>query len=220
MTLISVINDHGFPIIISDRAISQQGTSTSILLPSTNEKSIKPTPVVDFNVKTIIIQEILCVGFSGLVSEIERLVSDIQDYFLHRPVTRKLLNELIPTLEYAKESSVVYVLSEYDEDYDQILVLRSGNWLLDQTRSNLDLLSCGSGARDWNAQFLSSTSYLDESEFNPLICRQKVLQTCISFLSTERITAQFLMDGWGGGFDLVYYENGKFKRLNDIAYAF
>lgn len=218
MTLISVIYDHGYPLIVSDRAISQQGTSSSIILPTTNEKTIRPTPVTGFNVKTIIIQDVLCIGFSGIVSIIESLVSDIQDYFLHRAVTIEALNELLIMLEYANECSVAYVFA--DNKHDQFVIQRTGNWLLDQTRSNLDILSCGSGAREWNTQLLTSSSYLDDSEINPLFCRQRALQACISFMAKERITARNLLDGWGGGFDIVYYENGKFQRLNDVAYAF
>jgi len=220
MTLISAINDHGHPIIISDRAISQQGTSNSILLPSTNEKTVRLTPVVDFNVKTIIIQEILCIGFSGAVSVIENLISDIQDFFLHRLAGLETLNELISTLEYATECSVVYMLGEHDDEGDQVLVLRTGNWLLDQSRPDLTVLSCGSGATDWNTQLLSSFSYLDDCEVTSKFCRQRILQACIAFLMKERLTAEHLLDGWGGGFDLVYYDNGKFQRLNDLAYAF
>lgn len=81
-----MINGYGFPIIISDRAISQSGSEQSIILPSTNNKTLIPTPVIDFNVKTIIIQDILCVGFARIVYDVKKMLAEIEDFFCHRTV--------------------------------------------------------------------------------------------------------------------------------------
>lgn len=220
MTLISVLNDCGNIIVVSDRAISQRGQFNNILLPSTNNYTISETPVVGYNVKTIIIKEILCIGFSGNVMEIESLISDVKDYFLHRQVYRETLLEIFEDSKDRYKCSVVYLLGAQGANRDQIFVLRSGSWLLNQSSVDFDVLSSGSGARDWTSEILSNLSLLREDSIDTKYSRQRVLLSCITFLAKERITPQLLLDGWGGGFDVVYYDDNKFNRLDNVAYAF
>lgn len=220
MTLISMINGFGFPILISDRAISQKGSSQSILLPSTNSKTTCPTPVIGFNVKTIIVQDILCVGFAGNLSVIESWVSEIKDYFLHRAVTMESLENLLETLEDSPGSSIIFAIGGPEFSGNTTAVYHAGNWISNDSKENLRILSCGSGAETFTSHFVEQAAYLDESEINAKFCQQRVLSICISFLNHERKATSLLRNGWGGGFDLVYYENGKFQRLNELTFAF
>ncbi|WP_461791573.1 hypothetical protein [Pedobacter sp.] len=217
MSLISLIIDNGYPMIVGDRAISDQGKLSTIVLPSTNRLTVTPTPVVEFNIKTIIVQDILCVGFAGDVPIIEALVVEIRDFFLHRKVTLASLAELFHSLQSATRCAAIFVLPVMGED--RFVVLRLGEWSIAES-GEVMLVSAGSGAKDWGTNFLQTYPYLTEKEFTPLFYRQRVLNTCMKFMLNERVTAQTLLDGWGGGFDLVYFQDGKFKRLNNLAYVF
>lgn len=220
MTLVSVVNSHGNIVVVSDRAISDKYKSNKILLPSTNDYTNQPTQIVGYNVKTILVKEILCIGFSGIVSEIELLISDIEDYFLYRPVNKDTLIEVFSELKDRYTCSAIYLLGAQGINKDQILVLRSGYWIIDQSRIDLDIVSSGSGASDWTLEILSNFNILEGELFDSKSSRQCVLQSCIKFLGNERITQQILSNGWGGGFDLIYYDDNKFKRLDNVAYAF
>ncbi|NCD69517.1 hypothetical protein [Mucilaginibacter agri] len=220
MTLISMINGHGFPVIISDRAISEAGNKKPVILPSTNKHTSQNTPVIDFNVKTIIIQDVLCVAFAGNVTGIKQLQADISDYFLYRRVNKGNLKELLGTLKYNDDVSVLFAIGGPEFSNNQIMVVYKGNWLNDQSRENLDVLSCGSGAEAWTKHLVENSGYLDESEISVHFCKQRALLTCISFLNQERQSITNLMDGWGGGFDVVYYDKGVFHRFDQLTYAF
>jgi hypothetical protein len=221
MTLVSMINGYGFPVIVTDRAISDPENLHQAILPTTNRTPKSPTHVVEFNVKSIIIKSILCVAFAGKVPVIEQLHTEILDFFIHRNVNPETLNEFLATLTYSdKDVSVLYALGGPEFPNNTIMVARSGDWLLDDSRENLRLLSGGSGKNTWTTHFKENVAYLDESEVSAELCRQRVLLTCISFVNQERANPENLMDGWGGGFDIVYYENGSFHRYDDLAYAF
>lgn len=220
MTLVSVVNSHGNIVVVSDRAISDNYESNKILLPSTNDYTNQPTTIVGYNVKTILVKEILCIGFSGIVYEIELLISDIEDYFLHRPVNKDTLMEVFSELKDRYSCSAIYVLGAQGNHKDQILVLRSGYWIIDQSRIDLEIISSGSGAADWTSEVLENFIIVEGELFDSKFSRQFVLQSCIKFLGNERITQEILSNGWGGGFDIIYYDDDKFKRLDNVAYAF
>lgn len=218
MTLVSMIYSHGVPVIVTDRAISQKGNTEPVLLPTTNAYTMKPTPVVGFNVKSIIIKDILCVAFSGVVSVIEELLSEIKDYFLYREVNHLNLKQLHDSLDF-QGCSVLFSLGGEAMD-GNILVLKVGAWAESQERVNLDVHSCGSGADTWNKYLVEHMAYVDDSELTIEYIMQYVLSSCMAFLNHERKYKEYLRDGWGGGFDLIFYTGSIFKRLDNVVYAF
>jgi hypothetical protein len=99
MSLVSCITNYGLPIIISDLALSDSEEVSPIFIPILNKKyseldfpfDIKPSA---FALKTIIIQNKLCVAGTGNVSLLKEIFNDTIDFFLHRKVTVDTLKEL------------------------------------------------------------------------------------------------------------------------------
>jgi hypothetical protein len=219
MTLISMINGYGRPLIISDRAISERGTLSTVLLSSTNNKTFSPTPVIDFNVKTLIIQDILCVTFSGRVTILEEIHRDISDFFLYRQVNKVTLNEFLTSNEYGQGYSLLFAMGG-SEFPDQLFVLKIGDWIQEQGHDNIDVLSCGSGAMDWTSYLMQKLNYHDDDDHSEESSLQNILSACMAFLNLERKSTINLRNGWGGGFDVVCFQDGKFHRFEDITYIF
>lgn len=219
MTLISMINGLGFPVIVSDRAISSNGETGNVILPTTNRETFSPTPVVEFRVKTVIIKQVLCVAFAGNLVTIENLYSDIVDFFLHRPVNTENLQELINELEYDRDVSLLFALGGPEFSENRVMVMHSADFIIDNSKENLDIISCGSGAVDWTKHFVHNAGYLQPTGIRSLDSKQRALLSCISFVSHEQFSTAQLRDGWGGGFDIVYYEDGRFHRYDQVTFA-
>jgi hypothetical protein len=219
MTLISMINGLGFPVIVSDRAISAPGTRSNVVLPTTNRQPFSDTPVIEFRVKSVIIREILCVAFAGNVSAIEKLYGDIDDFFLHRPVNVTNLRQLLDGLEYDRDVSFLIALGGPEFTDNRVMVVHTPDFATDDTKEDLDIISAGSGAKRWTEYFVANAGYLEPTGIRSLDSKQRALLACISFVSHEQYSTRQLEDGWGGGFDIVYYDNGRFQRYDQVTWA-
>jgi len=220
MTLISMINGNGYPVIVSDRAISLPDSKQKVILPTTNQETYSPTPVAEFRVKTVIIKDILCIAFAGEVYSIEQVYDWIVDFFLHRPINAQTYKEMLDEIHYGNEISVLFALGGPEFTENRLMVAYSGEWIRDQSKEKLDIISCGTGASRWTEHFVNYAPYLERTGIRSVDCKQRALLSCISFLSHEQKTTELLQDGWGGGFDVVYYEKGQFHRYENLSYAF
>lgn len=227
MSLVSLISNYGSPIIVSDRAFSKTGELKPTYVPTINKeidfsRFDQKSGIYSFGMKTTIVQNILCVGFSGVVADLKEAYSNIHDYFIHRPVNAKTLKDFFSEYNFHeyKESSFIFILGRPDIDKNYVEVTRFGNWSFRENASYQELLSTGTGAEAWDNKFASQAPYLDNNKIFISECIQKVLITCIQFINREKKSPDNLLEGWGGGFDIVYYHDDKFHRLNDIAYAF
>lgn len=218
MTLISMINGYGFPVIVSDRAISAPG-KRGVVLPTTNREPFDLTPVIEFRVKTVIIKDVLCVAFAGNVAAIEKLYDDIADFFLHRTVDTENLKQLLNALEFDRDVSFLIALGGPEYKDNRVMVVHTADFINDNSKENLDIISCGSGAMRWTEYFVANAGYLEPTGVRSLDSKQRALLACISFVSHEQFSTAQLSDGWGGGFDIVYYEDGRFHRYDQVTYA-
>jgi hypothetical protein len=222
MSLVSIIYGNAYPVIVSDRAISDCEFLSKVALPTTGKEPAQSTHVVEFRVKFLIIKDILCVAFAGLVIEIERMREEIVDYFLHRDVNKKNLEEfIIEIADHSPNVSILYALGGPEFENNKVMVVCSGNWLQDHSKEKLDILACGSGAAEWIEHFVEYHNYLESSGDRSTDCKHRALIACVKFISKEIMQSiGRLQEGWGGGFDIVYYENGQFHFYDEVAYAF
>lgn len=228
MSLISVISNHGFPVIISDRAFSKKNEVNTTALPTINQevdfsKYDYATAPYTFGMKTIIIKDLLCVGFAGVVNDLEEAHNSITDFFLHREVNEETLNELLAENNFSKyiSSSFLFVLGLPEHGDRYVSVTFIGNWSENAHPSYDHLKSTGSGTQTWDEKFSQNAPYLDQgNQIYLSLGIQKVMLTSLFFLNEEIRTPDNLLDGWGGGFDIIYYSERKFQRLNNVVYTF
>jgi len=219
MTLVSMVLGSGVPVLVTDRAISAPDEKTKIILPSTNYPIHEETNVVELNVKSIIIQDVLCVGLVGNVSRLTEIQDDIQDYFMHRTPTRETIDEITNQLDF-RDCKVLLALAEKPTDVNSVYLNLLGEWSRTQSDENLLIITAGSGTEFWNNQLGYFHRNLEIDE-NPIVySTQRVLMTCMAFLSFERRSTHNLKNGWGGGFDIIYFDNEKFRHLNEATYVF
>ena len=218
-----MIYGNAVPVIVSDRAISGRSNLGKVILPTTGRKTTKDTPVVEFRVKSIIIKDILCVVFSGRVSEIERAREDIIDYFLYRKVNIQTFTDFMAQviLEPYTDISVLYALGGPELDNNRLMVFQLGkDWLKNNSKEKLNIIACGTGASEWIGHFVEHQSYMQPSSNPEADCKQRALIACIKYISKEMQSDDQLHEGWGGGFDIIYYKDKKFHRYDQVAYVF
>lgn len=220
MSLASIIYGNGYPIIVSDRAISERGFMGKVILPSTGQESIGDTPVVDFRVKSIIIKEILCVAFVGLVIEIERMCEIIVNHFHIHEVNKETLGVFLSEMTHTEDISVLFALGGPEFDQNKVMVACSGQWLQDHTKDKLDVFASGSGASEWIRHLLEYHNYVASVGDRLTDCKHRALLACVRYMAKELYTIEQLMDGWGGGFDIIYYHDGQFHRYDEITYVY
>ncbi len=80
------------------------------------------------------------------------------------------------------------------------------------------MASIGTGAEAWNEK-LHEDSALNSGISNPSKVLSNVLLSIMHFLEEERVTPENLQDGWGGGFNITYVEDFKFKKLDNIGFV-
>ena len=97
--MISMVHGNGFPVIVSDRAISREKTNSKIISPATGIETLENTAVIEFTVKSMIIKELLCVAFAGNVHDIIRIRAEVIDYFTHRQPNQETLGTFIKEMD-------------------------------------------------------------------------------------------------------------------------
>lgn len=220
MTLISVIYGNQYPVIVSDRAISDYNVFQKVVIPTTGRQTDEPTNVVDFRVKSVIIKDILCVAFAGMEYKIHEAYDEIVDYFRHKDVNEANLREFLNDVEFSNELSVLYALGGPEFQHNKIMVACTGVWFDDHSKEKLDVHAAGTGAHDWINHFKEYQEYLTPSGDKLTDCLHRALVAAVKYTSKEMHTVEHLLDGWGGGFDLIYYADGRFHRYDDVTYAF
>lgn len=227
MSLVSVITNRGFPIIISDRAVSKsQGNETTHITSLNLEINLHEyssyRSVYSYVLKTLIVQEVLCVGFVGVMDDLEEVHSNLLDFFMHREVKAETLSEFLKEydLNAYTESGFIFILRlTLPENHLQIG--KFGKWCQEVHPFFETMFSGGTGAKTWNNGIINSTNYLEINEFfDPVSSLNLSLYNVMRYLIEEKRSPDNLIDGWGGGFDIIYFSEGKFQRLDNIGFAF
>lgn len=228
MSLVSVITNYGQPVVVSDIAISTEEKTDEINVPALNRK-------VDFNklgsgkkiysygLKILIIQDILCVTFAGNVADIKDAQANIEDFFLYRYVNVETLQNLFKEYHFShyKDLSISFTLGRPEISKNTVTGRAIGKWEIKEHPFFEKVISSGSGAKEWNEKFYEQSNLLQQGEKVFLgDCLNKVLLTCAYFLWQEKISPENLLEGWGGGFDVAYYDGCHFKKIENVVFAF
>ena len=229
MSIASVIIYDNFPFVITDLAFTDIHNSNSTEIPSlnlsTSNVNFEGIRKIDgFGLKTLIVQEILSISFVGNVYGIKKLQDDVIDFFRYREVNIDTFNEMLSECDPDQyvNCSFLFVLGRHDVSPLSTTIVRIGNWISNicNENPNFSISSAGSGAEIWNEEYIKNEGFGFNGVKSLDKFIHKILSNCMRLLSYERRSLTTLKDGWGGGFEIVYYYNGKFHKLNNTAYAF
>ena len=146
-------------------------------------------------VKTIIIKEVLCVGFVGVLADLEEAHSNILDFFLHREVDRSTFQELLSEYDFNKytESAILFSLGGMGINKSSVLMVKFGNWKQQDHPFFQTMFSAGTGTSEWENGLIERASYFGSNKpFYPVNSLNLALVTAMKYLVAEKSETETL----------------------------
>ena len=230
MSAVVYIENFGLPIIVNDLAISDNKADSPISIPVLNrsyhlndfKEGIYP---VSFKSKSIILKGRLVVTAAGQEYLIIKLFNAIEDFIKYRDITLENLLSFCNNEDYAeclKNPMINWIIIGYDVKHSRQFYLFSKNCKKKENPFVQNVIYAGSGGATWVDKF---TEFMRQLTDKTVMVRQlveKVLLTNAVFVNEERLSPDNLKDGWGGGWEIVYFDDQKkcFLKLDKYCYFF
>jgi hypothetical protein len=228
MTLIAHSTNFSYPIIIGDILMSSTEKGTKIELPTflSNVDNKLPGDQKFFpyklRQKIYVIKDNLVLALAGLEFEMKLFLEDIINYFKFFRSTKEEIEKFYNEYDFSNftNSSLLIVYSEKKEEGQLIHQITRGNWKHKESPTLEHLYTCGSGSNF----FIEMSGYYDNfhgSGDTNLSNRAISLNytNLSNLLSIERLSLNTIKEYWGAGFEMIYFNGNKFKKINDITYV-
>ncbi|MFT3681233.1 MAG: hypothetical protein QM791_13235 [Ferruginibacter sp.] len=228
MTMIACnINDVA-PIVIGDLLISQSIRPSNFKIPVLHEDVLEylsePTDLhpVSLDQKLYILKPNVCIAFSGTVGFFKKFLEDISIFCKAKDiVTTKEIAVFLD--DYNKdewsEFSFVLLVAEKEASHFWVGKFLHGQWLKGETEILGEVFSSGSGSLDFLKEVKESIKVLPiNAEGINYVLMANILMIC-KILGKERLTLNTIKKHWGAGFELIYFDGNKFRKLDDITYV-
>lgn len=228
MSLIALTYNDGVPFIIGDILISSPGPQGNTPLPTFFEgvegylpdnRSYSP---IELRQKTYIIGDYLAIALAGYVFEMEIFLGEIKNNFKYRECTyanvRSFLNDYSWETEFANSSLLLLF-----NDGKVFNTYRRGPCLISLSTTFGKLFASGSGAETFMTMASKAVDPPFPKELDALSSfylkgRRNIVLTT-KFIVSEKLTLNTLSDLWGAGFELIYFENNKLVKLNNLTHV-
>ncbi|MFC0875134.1 hypothetical protein ACE01N_01000 [Saccharicrinis sp. FJH2] len=229
MTLISYTNNFGHPIICGDILITRKGGLKNLKLPThlngtlnfLGNQDAKPE---ELNQKIYVINKDLCVAVAGSLSRIYSFLNSAELFFhKEKRLEATDVERFISWFQNEKGFDnfsvlILHHLKDNGRDVFGAYYLGEG-W--QERRHNIfdDILACGSGASDYLKNLENFPEVLGLGKINTI---NKALSQNLNLLSLllgyELIFADTIRNHYGAGFEVIYFENNEFKKLNNYTF--
>jgi hypothetical protein len=234
MTLIAMTvntrqTDMNTPIIIGDILISSELKSDTAI--PTFVKSVDGLLdsnaamfPADLRQKMYIINDRLCAAFAGSVYEIKLFLEDLKLYFKYHEVSQVNLNTFLDQYDKNafKESTYIICLLENTNNQTSFFYRWGEFWDGGEVPYFGLSYAAGSGKKDFLRFIAEIAPGRQKKGIQQGLENTEPLKDMIGilchFLGHERITIESIKKHWGAGFEVVFIENGKFKKFENITY--
>jgi hypothetical protein len=230
MTMISYTVNKGVPVITGDILLSSPDKQKEFSIPAFSEDILQYlSPDQDFHPiaikqKLYIVAPNICIAFSGNVYYFKKFLEDIFLFCkIHKTVT---IDKLEPFLQEYKDNeaiqeySVLILMIEKIGFEIQVSTATHGQWLKRNTPVFGEIMASGSGANSYIEEAMIEASTFSKLQYSPseYAIQMNAIMIC-RLLTRERANLHTLMQHWGAGFELVYFNDGRFSKLDDITYV-
>jgi hypothetical protein len=230
MTMIAYSDKKPFPVILGDLLITSPDKKDSFFVPSISENIMdfldEPAAFHPYrlNQKTCILKDNVCVAVAGEVAVLKEFLKNLRYFCASRPtITSADMAAFLTSYKLTKTGSAVSFLilvSERLEEEYQLGVFRRGAWRELTTEIFGKVAAAGSGAGTFLEGLQRGTTFKSGYPEDTL---EKAIQSNViliaSLLAEERSRLHTVKKHWGAGFEVVYYDGNRFKKLDDITYV-
>jgi len=161
------------------------------------------------------ISDNLCIAWSGSRIGAKAVVEDIRTHFGESEVTFDELNEFVKCLVYREAREVSLIGVFVNAGKVNVFCIKS-RYFDDPLFGPVYV--AGSGSEDFKSILGTYQSTKDELETSdPLAVAGGM---CAGLLTLEAVTGRTLKQRYGGGFECVTFQSGKFHRLPEVTFVF
>lgn len=227
MTLIAsyVLNSH--PIIIGDLLLTRNasGAEASTQIPSIRDinkelRGKREISVVGLRQKVNLVSENFCVAWTGSFIHAKSLIQSFREATQGQVISEEQYNDILNSVPLEDTHGVEMLTYHYDVEKNRFS-RRNLNMPHFELGQAVDVQVGGTGTAGFIEQFEHFQDFNIVGEANHLA--QAVGQTlalCNAFWGLETLIGGGVGDGWGGGFETVYFSKGRFHKLSNVLYLY
>ena len=229
MTLIANTSNYNCDILIGDILMTSETRGQEVGIPTflggvdaqlPPEQNFYP---YSLRQKIYVIEDQLAVGFAGYESEIKPILEDLRTYFRYKQVTFDNLKAFLNDWDLTQFSnSAAYILiAEKNERATIIQHCMIGAWSKGASKTYEEVTACGTGTADFikaAAQSIIASGEGNTNHLHETIALNYIL--LIKILGNERLSLDTIKNYWGAGFEMIYYDENSFKKVDDITFLF
>lgn len=225
MTLIASFLINNVPVLIGDLLISHErgGQAVDVSIPSWHEanqfiQDEGPVRIINLYQKLNLISDNVCIAWSGSLIQAKTLIKHLRSEIQSRDINYIEYSRMLA--EYSKEdTSDLTIISHFVENG---ILKRDHLGAPPFPYDGLEVQVAGSGA----SYFLEAIQYTitpEPSDANSLDLNH-VVGPALTFVATafgnQILTGDGVAEGWGGGFEIAFLMNGKFKKLSNVMFLY
>jgi hypothetical protein len=228
MSLIACTLNHSYPLLVGDILFtSKQRLPQPINIPTFLKPiddllppSQKAFPYC-LRQKIYIIADNLCIALAGVHGEMETMLLAIKNHFNYKEPTILELDDFLLSFDKKEfiESAYFILLAEKENKKTKIYTKKLGNWDYVENSILEGMYAIGTGSQDFINQLQKNASYSFSGSMSQ---QEKVIAinslSLVELLAREKFTGATLTDYWGAGFEIIYYDGLRFKKVGDLIY--
>lgn len=221
MSLIIYTTNNGFPVLIGDLLISATDNIYNAEIPvymkSFPEFQTKQNLFPEtLKQKIYIINDQMALGMAGYLDEMKNLLQDVKNFFKYYDTNYENIEifwEQYNKYDF-KRSACVFLVGEKELDKTVIKSKKVGNWNYGFNKEFGDVFSFGSGSE-------TILDELEEIKYSPSNNRERIALHTIAIcrlIGSEYFSGHSIINSWGGGYELIFYDGKKFTKIDDTCY--
>lgn len=225
MTLIVTTQNSGVPIMIGDILVSSKTENKGISLPNffegLNDQILSQSISFPSSLrqKIYILNNQLCLGLTGRMDQVFSFLNYFQAFFSTEEYRIEDLQGHLDTYPKEKKTELAGIflsVRKLENNRSEIIAIKVGGCEEKVISPFGKTIACGSGKKQF-LEFLKSSDYLEKSGFDELgKALYSNLTSIAAQLGNEAALANTITEAWGAGFEMIYYWNGKFQKLDQF----
>lgn len=220
MTLIAGYAINSCPVLLGDVLISNpKGKGASISTPTwhtTDDAQREPLQIVSLVQKVNIVHDHACFAWAGSYLQARMFATALRAHLETNDLDDAKMLEFFKSFDKSDCDDFDCIIYTIDKGILKRYHRNAGEYELDGVR----VMTGGTG----QGHFINSVEYFfkpaDENDIRAETIIAPGLSYIASAFAEQILTGNGLQDGWGGAFELAYYADGKFQKIDDVLYIF
>ncbi|MBE9601475.1 hypothetical protein [Pedobacter sp. MC2016-24] len=231
MTLIAQTIRGNVPIIIGDIVFSSKNGSIEKPYPGSlnsihehlTNLAFKPD---DYFQKIYVLTPNLCIGLAGDEIEMKSILKELRikvRYYdqLTFEILNTLLNSYIQENEFSGSKFIACLITKTNDEFVvSTSIYPADSWKEASSELFQEIRATGSGASEFISSVQKNYYYQTSPSIGNLTDALRVNLTMLTSIFTEQVlTLNNLKNFWGGGFEMIYFDNNTWRKFEEFAYV-